>query len=142
MSPLSLQVSIEIFVWPNGFEINQSNAVVESIPKQIQLACTMKFVDVQCCQIAPFTIPDFGTLRYFLNSSIHISSSVVVKLFVLSGKSARLTNRPDHWCALRGTNGIDCSRGSDSEASDSAIKLTGKSGLSSAALPTRAQNSI
>src|SRR5699024_7638775 len=41
----------------------------------------------------------------------------------------------------RGTNGVASLRGSASEASDSAMKLIGKSGLSSAARPILAQYS-
>jgi hypothetical protein len=65
-----------------------------------------------------------------------------VEFFILPGKSACLPDRPHHLLALLGTNGIDWSRGSAIDAKDSATKLTGRSGLSIAARPTRAQNSI
>jgi hypothetical protein len=60
-----------------------------------------------------------------------------VKSLVLPGKAARLFDAIGHVVRLRGTNGMACSRGSAIDAGDSATKLTGKSGLSSAARSTR-----
>ena len=77
---------------------------------------------------------------------IDVRRHIVVQLLVGPGEAPSLLQAVAHarpgFCMERGTKGVASLRGSASEASDSATKLTGRSGLSRAARPTLAQYSI
>ena len=83
-----------------------------------------------------------GVLGYGLDGGVHFGHHVVVQLLVDAGKASGLANVPAHALAAeRGTKTVVSSRGSAMLIRLSAMKEAGKSGLSSAARPTLAQNS-
>src|SRR5665647_3484905 len=137
-----LEVAVEISVRTNGFKIDQPNGFLNGVAKQVELPLTAELVDKQCCKVGFLAFPNQRVYRDFFDGGINVDYNVVVKFLVLPGKTPRLQNFVVHTLRLRGTNGVAYSRGSAMEISDSATKVTGKSGLSSAALPTMAQNSI
>jgi hypothetical protein len=77
------------------------------------------------------------------HSNIYVSRLPIVEFLVSAGEASGLTDFPSHAeVPERGTNGVDCSAGSFIAIRDSAMKEAERSGLSSAARPTCAQNSI
>ena len=127
----------------NAPKINQAHGIIERISEEIQLTLAPEFVNQEIGEIAFFWITHCRFNRHSSNRRVDVRCDVVVKLFVLPGKPTRLLNAIAHSgrTLLRGTNGVACARGSANDANDSATKLTGNSGLSSAARPTFAQNS-
>src|SRR5450830_35308 len=84
---LSLQVSIKVFMWPDRFQINQADALIERVTQQVQLVCASKLEDTQRCQIALLALPDFGVLPDLIDGAIHAGGNIVVQLLVLPRKA-------------------------------------------------------
>jgi hypothetical protein len=122
-------------------KVDQTHLLLQGISKQVKLSLTAKFVNQQLCKVAFFPVSNFWILGYLGYSNIYIDCDIFMQLLVLPRETSCLKDFVTHSARLRGTKGMASSRGSASEANDSAIKLTGKSGLSSAARPTFAQYS-
>lgn len=126
---------------PDSFQINQAHLLLQGVSKQIKLPLAAEVKDQQVRQITFFPVTNIRIFCNPANSGIYICCPIVMQLFVLSGKAPGLANLAAHSARLRATKGMASSRDSAIEANDSAIKITGRSGLPSAARPTFAQYS-
>ena len=57
---LTLHIAEKVFVRAQGFEIDEADAVVAGVPRQIELAQTAKLVDPQTGEVAFFFSPMSG----------------------------------------------------------------------------------
>ncbi|OGS73077.1 MAG: hypothetical protein A2063_04300 [Gallionellales bacterium GWA2_60_142] len=93
---LTLEVAIEILVWPNGFEIYQAHFFLDGIAKQIELSLAAKFVNVQISQIAFLAFANGGLFTNLRDGKIYVSRDVVMQFLVLAGKPPCLLNAVAH----------------------------------------------
>ena len=89
---------------------------------------------------SPFFFASVGILNDHSNRRVHLGHYVILQLLAASGETPRLAHLPAHAIAERGVEGKLSSWGSAMPIRLSAIKEAGRSGLSSAARPTLAQN--
>ena len=81
---------------PDRFQIDQTNAVVHRVTKQVELSLTAEFVHQQLSEITFFALAAGGGGRNDSNRSIDIGGNVVLEFFVLPGKTARLLDAVAH----------------------------------------------
>src|SRR5690606_24265906 len=82
-----------------------------------------------------------GIGRHGFGRRVDVDSHIGLQFLIGPGKTTRLFQAIAHLRPDRGIKSVASLRGSAREANDSAIKLTGRSGLSRAARPTLAQYS-
>ena len=116
-------------------------ATCMGVAKQVKLILAAELVDIQVSQVTFLALSHKRILGNDFRSRIDISRDAVVQLLVGASEAAGLLQLIVHLRRLLGTKGVASSRGSAIEASDSAMKLTGRSGLSRAARPILAQYS-
>jgi hypothetical protein len=93
---LPFQVTVKVFMRSNRFEKYQVHVFVKRVTQKIQQTATVKFVHAQSSQVTLLAITNVGVCGDIGYRGIKVCRSVVVKLFVLAGKPARLQGRPTH----------------------------------------------
>ena len=75
---LSLQVSVEIFMRPHRFQINQSYSVINGVTQQVKLPLAMELVDIERSEIAFLFLANIWVLNYCNHGIINICGNVIV----------------------------------------------------------------
>jgi len=70
-------------MWPDRFQINQADILIQRVTQQVQLACASKPEDTQRCKITVLALPDFRILSDLIDSAIHVGGDIVVQPLVL-----------------------------------------------------------
>ena len=141
MGLLAFEVPIEVLVGADRFETEEPYDLIEGVTQQVKLILAVKLADIQVRQVPFLALADRGVFGDFGRCRIDIGGDVVVQLLVDARKAAGLLQLIANVRRLLGTKGVVASRDSAIDASDSAMKLTGRSGLSRAARPTLSQYS-
>jgi hypothetical protein len=124
----------------DGPEIDEEHVVLARISKQIELSHAAKLVDPELCKV-DLLFRLRRDLERSYNRCAHLDHDVIPQLLVASDEAPGLAHLPAHAIAERGVKCKLSSWGSAMLIRLSAIKEAGRSGLSSAARPTFAQNS-